>query len=499
MSGDAARIGNYVLIRTLGCGSTGKVKLALNQDTGQEVAIKIISKSVFEQKPSLQTKIPREIALMRLVDHPHLLRLIDVLESPRHLYIVVEYAAHGELFDFLVAHRFLKEELALRFFRQIIYGLDYLHSLGICHRDLKPENILLDEQYNIKIADFGFARFLKSNVADTSCGSPHYAAPEIVRGETYDGRAADVWSCGVILYALLAGYLPFDDANVRNLLTKVKQGFYVMPKFSDPFKDLISRMLTIDSRQRITLSQIKAHPCFHLYIPPEYITPVPLPIPNLQQPVQISAVSQDIVDLLRRIGYGDDSELEADLESPSQTMAKVFYFMLTSQIKIEQLQWDASVGGVQRDDETAILMDPIATNFAIVEGDPFHRHRYVPGESTGSVASAAVRSDWAVPDQRAIVYEEVHLMTCPKMTITQTMFGIQGLMRRLEMQWFHPDDETIFCRHDDQHLYVLIQGKEDASQEVTTTLQFQMFSGTAEGFSVVIHSAEAVIGAIARS
>jgi BR serine/threonine kinase len=197
-------IGPFTLIRTLGCGSTGKVKLAINNETRQEVAIKIIPKSAFDSKPDLRTKIQREIALMRLVDHPHLLRLVEVLESPRHIYIVVEYASRGELFDFLVAHRCLQEEIALRFFRQIIYGVEYLHSLGICHRDLKPENILLDEQLNIKIADFGFARFVKSNLADTACGSPHYAAPEIVKGGGYDGKAADVWSCGVVLFALLA-------------------------------------------------------------------------------------------------------------------------------------------------------------------------------------------------------------------------------------------------------------------------------------------------------
>ena len=197
-------IGPYRLVKTLGIGTTGKVKLAINQETKQEVAIKIISKTIFQQKPKLQEKIQREIALMRLIEHSHLLKLVDVLESPNHLYIVLEYASRGELFDYLVERHSLSPEVALRFFRQIICGLEYLHTLGICHRDLKPENILLDEQCNIKIADFGFARFLKSNIADTSCGSPHYAAPEVIRGESYDGRAADIWSCGVILYALLA-------------------------------------------------------------------------------------------------------------------------------------------------------------------------------------------------------------------------------------------------------------------------------------------------------
>ncbi|OHT08413.1 CAMK family protein kinase [Tritrichomonas foetus] len=197
-------VGDYILGRTLGSGTTGKVKVAERKDTGEQVAIKIIKKSQFELKPDLQRKIRREIALMRLMDHPNLLQLKEVCESNRHLYIVLEFAAHGELFDYLVARRRLSEEVALNFFRQIIYGLEYLHVHAICHRDLKPENILLDEFDNIKIADFGFARWMRANIAETSCGSPHYAAPEVIKGIQYDGRCADVWSCGVILYALLA-------------------------------------------------------------------------------------------------------------------------------------------------------------------------------------------------------------------------------------------------------------------------------------------------------
>ncbi|OHS94057.1 CAMK family protein kinase [Tritrichomonas foetus] len=197
-------LGPYVLVKHLGSGTTGKVKLAIHKESQNQYAIKIIRKEDFQDRPNLQTKIQREIALMRLVDHPHILKLVDFLESPRHLYIVLEYASKGELFDYLVEKKTLPEDVAIRFFRQIIYGLEYLHSLGICHRDLKPENILLDESLNVKIADFGFARFVKTNIAETSCGSPHYAAPEVIRGQPYDGRAADIWSCGVILYALLA-------------------------------------------------------------------------------------------------------------------------------------------------------------------------------------------------------------------------------------------------------------------------------------------------------
>lgn len=196
--------GPYILQNVLGTGTTGKVKLAYHKETGQQVAIKIISKSAFDEKPNLQLKVRREIALMRAVKHPNILRLIDVLESQRHLCMVLEYAKNGELFDFLVSRRCLPEDLAIDIFRQIILAIEYLHFHGICHRDLKPENILLDQFNKIKIADFGFARWVKKNVTDTSCGSPHYAAPEVIRGIPYDPKRADIWSLGVILYALLA-------------------------------------------------------------------------------------------------------------------------------------------------------------------------------------------------------------------------------------------------------------------------------------------------------
>jgi BR serine/threonine kinase len=208
MSGPSGQLGPYVLIRELGEGAHAKVRLAMNTETREQVAIKMIRRESFSDKPELYQKIQREITLMRLFDHPHILKVVDYLESPKHIYIVLEYASKGELFDYLVERASLDESSTRDFLRQIIYGLEYLHSLGICHRDIKPENILLDANLNVKIADFGFARFVKSSIADTSCGSPHYAAPEIVKGGPYNGKAADVWSCGVVVYALIAVCFP---------------------------------------------------------------------------------------------------------------------------------------------------------------------------------------------------------------------------------------------------------------------------------------------------
>lgn len=196
-------IGDYIIIRTIGVGTSAKVKLAESKINHQLYAIKIINKKKFEENPDLKLKIEREIALMKILDHPHLLNLYDVLESKRHIYIVIEYASHGEFFDYLIERRSLNPVMAMHFWRQIIYGVDFLHKHSICHRDLKPENILLNENDEIKIADFGFAKWMKSKVVTTACGSPHYAAPEVFQGTSYDGKKADIWSCGVILYALL--------------------------------------------------------------------------------------------------------------------------------------------------------------------------------------------------------------------------------------------------------------------------------------------------------
>ncbi|RLV92526.1 Serine/threonine-protein kinase GIN4 [Spathaspora sp. JA1] len=280
------KIGPWKLGKTLGRGATGRVLLATHQITGQKAAVKVVSKSELHdieedegQKPSaaggaaggLPYGIEREIIIMKLLTHPNVLRLYDVWETSKALYLVMEYVEGGELFDLLVERGPLQEREAIKYFRQIILGTAYCHALGICHRDLKPENLLLDDQLNVKLADFGMAA-LESNgkLLETSCGSPHYAAPEIVSGLKYHGAASDIWSCGVILFALLTGRLPFDDENIRNLLLKVQAGSFEMPDdLSFQAQDLISKMLIADPKRRIKIDLILKHPLLVKY-----------PIPN---------------------------------------------------------------------------------------------------------------------------------------------------------------------------------------------------------------------------
>ncbi|CUM68376.1 uncharacterized protein PRCAT00006099001 [Priceomyces carsonii] len=272
------KIGPWKLGKTLGRGATGRVLLATHESNGQKAAVKVVSKSElqYEEEGNKKSKddaglpygIEREIIIMKLLTHPNVLRLYDVWETSKALYLVLEYVEGGELFDLLVERGPLQEVEAIKYFRQIILGTAYCHALGICHRDLKPENLLLDASLNVKLADFGMAA-LESHgkLLETSCGSPHYAAPEIVSGLRYHGAASDVWSCGVILFALLTGRLPFDDENIRNLLLKVQAGSFEMPEeLSYDAKDLISKMLTVDPLKRIPTEKIIKHPLMKKYL-----------------------------------------------------------------------------------------------------------------------------------------------------------------------------------------------------------------------------------------
>lgn len=268
------QIGPWRLGRTLGRGATGRVLLGTHHLTGQKAAVKVVSKSELGDDARDQTApgslpygIEREIIIMKLLTHPNVLRLYDVWETSKALYLVLEYVEGGELFDLLVERGPLHEAEAVKYFRQIVLGTAYCHALGICHRDLKPENLLLDASLNVKLADFGMAA-LESNgrLLETSCGSPHYAAPEIVSGLKYHGAASDVWSCGVILFALLTGRLPFDDENIRHLLLKVQAGAFTMPQeLSTDAQDLIAKMLTADPTKRIPTAHILSHPLLSKY------------------------------------------------------------------------------------------------------------------------------------------------------------------------------------------------------------------------------------------
>ncbi|KAF2017858.1 Pkinase-domain-containing protein [Aaosphaeria arxii CBS 175.79] len=295
-----SKFGNYILGQTLGEGEFGKVKMGWKKDSNVEVAIKLIRRETLGSNQNRLQKIYREIQILRGLDHPNIVRLHEMVETERHIGIILEYASGGELFDYILNHRYLKDGAARRLFAQLISGVGYLHKRGIVHRDLKLENLLLDKNRNIIITDFGFANTFDANdelgeeiefnlgnkefirsmglegtdgnrrgdLMQTSCGSPCYAAPELVVSDSlYTGRKVDVWSCGVILYAMLAGYLPFDDDpdnpegdNINLLYKYIVSTPLTFPEYVTPHaRDLLKRILVPDPRKRADLFEVARH------------------------------------------------------------------------------------------------------------------------------------------------------------------------------------------------------------------------------------------------
>ena len=266
--------------------------------TGHKVAVKILNKAKIKQL-GMEEKVQREINILHLCTHPHIIRLYEVIDTPTDIFLVNEYVSGGELFDYIVSKGRLSADEARNFFHQIISGVEYCHFQKIVHRDLKPENLLLDANLNIKIADFGLSNLMRDgDFLRTSCGSPNYAAPEVISGHLYAGPEVDVWSCGVILYALLCGSLPFDDESIPNLFKKIKSGMYSLPThLSQLAKNLIPRMLEVDPMKRITIPEIRLHPWFQHKLPPYLRHP-----PELMEK-QERIIDQEVIDEVMKLPF----------------------------------------------------------------------------------------------------------------------------------------------------------------------------------------------------
>ncbi|KAI8645906.1 hypothetical protein BD408DRAFT_440646 [Parasitella parasitica] len=270
------KLGPYNLLQTLGEGEFGKVKLGIHIETGQEVAIKLIKKEGTGSDTRIN-KVEREISVLKTLNHPYIVKLYNVVETEKYIGIILEYASGGELFEYILAHRHLKEKDAKRFFAQLISSVQYMHKRKIVHRDLKLENLLLDKNRNIIVTDFGFANQFASAADDmmaTTCGSPCYAAPElVVNAGLYAGSAVDIWSCGVILYAMLCGFLPFDDDpsnpdsdNINQLYRYILSTNLIFPAHvNSDARDLLTKMLVPDPTKRCSLDYIVKHPWLETY------------------------------------------------------------------------------------------------------------------------------------------------------------------------------------------------------------------------------------------
>ncbi|XP_037116163.1 serine/threonine-protein kinase MARK2-like isoform X11 [Syngnathus acus] len=310
-SDEQPHIGNYRLLKTIGKGNFAKVKLARHVLTGKEVAVKIIDKTQLNSS-SLQ-KLFREVRIMKMLNHPNIVKLFEVIETEKTLYLVMEYASGGEVFDYLVAHGRMKEKEARAKFRQIVSAVQYCHQKCIVHRDLKAENLLLDADMNIKIADFGFSNeFTLGNKLDTFCGSPPYAAPELFQGKKYDGPEVDVWSLGVILYTLVSGSLPFDGQNLKELRERVLRGKYRIPFYmSTDCENLLKKFLILNPSKRGSLEQIMRDRWMNVGHEEEELKPYIEPQPDYKDPrrtdimLQMGFSQEEIQDSVVNQKYND--------------------------------------------------------------------------------------------------------------------------------------------------------------------------------------------------
>ncbi|KAB2609730.1 CBL-interacting serine/threonine-protein kinase 14-like [Pyrus ussuriensis x Pyrus communis] len=257
--------GKYEVGRLLGCGAFAKVYHGRNVHTEQSVAIKAVSKQKV-LKGGFAAHVKQEISIMRRLRHPHIVKLNEVLATKTKIYFIMEFAKGGELLTKITKGRF-SEHLSRRYFQQLISAVGYCHSRGVYHRDLKPENLLLDENWNLKVSDFGLSavtgQVRSDGLLHTLCGTPGYVAPEILAKKGYEGAKIDIWSCGIILFVLNAGYLPFNDPNLMVMYRKIYKGDYRVPRWTSPeLKHLISRLLDTNPETRITVDEILKDPWF---------------------------------------------------------------------------------------------------------------------------------------------------------------------------------------------------------------------------------------------
>jgi len=298
------KIGNYILLSTIGSGTFSTVKLGIHLPTQQKVAIKILDKNKIKDENDIK-RISREIHILSKLYHPNIAQLYETIPSENHIYIIMEYIEGHDLFQYIFSLTRLTELKASKLFRQLISCLEYIHTLGIVHRDIKPENILLNKKKtNIKLVDFGLSNSYKhGSLLKTACGSPCYASPEMISGKEYDPLYSDLWSCGVVLYCMLVGKLPFDDEDIKLLYYNIKYANYIMPPYlSKISQDFLRKILTPNPNRRIRIEELKKHPFFLI----GEKTPL---LKGILIGVEEIPVNEDIVKKMKNIYFKDNDEI----------------------------------------------------------------------------------------------------------------------------------------------------------------------------------------------
>ncbi|XP_059895757.1 serine/threonine-protein kinase SIK1 [Gadus macrocephalus] len=358
--GRPLQVGFYEILRTLGKGNFAVVKLARHKVTKTQVAIKIIDKTRLD--PQNLEKIYREVQIMKLLHHPHIIKLYQVMETKDMLYIVTEYAKNGEMFDHLTSSGRMSEDEARRKFWQILTAVDYCHRRHIVHRDLKTENLLLDANMNIKLADFGFGNFYNAGEPlATWCGSPPYAAPEVFEGKEYEGPQLDIWSLGVVLYVLVCGSLPFDGHSLPVLRQRVTEGRFRIPFFmSEDCESLIRKMLVVDPARRISVAQIKQH----RWMMADPAAPLQTLGHSLTEySSNLGDYSEPVLGIMNGLGIDRQRTIES-LQSSSYNHFSAIYYLLLERVREHRAQQLSRQTWTQRPRSTSdtsapeLIMDP---------------------------------------------------------------------------------------------------------------------------------------------
>ena len=320
------QIGNYTLGPEVGSGAFGKVVLGKHILTGESVAIKILDKLILSQTPEDYELVRQEISILKIVKHKYIVRLYEILQTPQHIYIVMEYCEGKDLMDFILSKKHLSEIESLKYFQQLINALFYLHSQNITHRDVKIDNMLLDKNKNLKLVDFGLStKYTDDILLDQPCGTVVYAAPEVLDGNEYHGMLADVWSSGIVLYGMAAGYLPFSDQNDEVNKRDVLEGKIEIPEFFSPMlKDLLHHMLDINPITRYTLEDIRQHPWFN------FIKQANL-IPGIIIGYNMIPVDENILNLC--VAYNaDKNQVEESVKNNKYDSGSALYYLLVKKV-----------------------------------------------------------------------------------------------------------------------------------------------------------------------
>ena len=321
------QIGDYKLGAEVGCGAFGKVVMGKHIQTGEKVAIKILDKMILDQTPEDYELVKKEMSILRIVKHKYIVQLYEILETPQHIFMIMEYCEGKEILDYILTKTYLSELESLKYFQQLINALFYLHSQNIAHRDVKIDNMLLDKNRDLKLIDFGLStQYPDDSLLSQPCGTVVYAAPEVLDGKDYHGMLVDVWSSGIVLYGMLGGYLPFSDKNDEVNKKLIISGKYVMPDFfSDLAKDLLYHMLDINPMTRYTLQEIKEHPWFNL-------TDYSL-IPGIIIGYNIVPIDENIVNICVNEYNVDKEKVIDSVQNNLHNSYSALYYLLIKKLK----------------------------------------------------------------------------------------------------------------------------------------------------------------------